>query len=143
MAFTNSLKIQWNGSIKGKGSIQSLFLDNSIAIPTIFGGTGEGNSPIDLLVSSAASCYLLTTVGMLNAQKIADIELNLNTKTDPESKTLIIHHFLEIRIPADFNDNQINIIENIIHKADKGCHIGNMLRKSDVEIYVKGLVIRK
>lgn len=65
MAFTNSLKIQWNGSIKGKGSIQSLFLDNSIAIPTIFGGTGEGNSPIDLLVSSAASCYLLTTVGML------------------------------------------------------------------------------
>lgn len=80
---------------------------------------------------------------MLNAQKIDDIELNLNTKTDPESKTLIIHHFLEIRIPADFNDNQINIIENIIHKADKGCHIGNMLRKSDVEIYVKGLVIRK
>src|SRR5690606_20563091 len=106
----------------------------------MFGGTGEGNSPIDLLVSSAASCYLLTLVGMLNAQKLDDIELSLNTETEPESKKLTIKHFLEVRVPNDFNDNQINIIEDIINKADRGCHIGNMLRKAEVEIHVKGFV---
>ncbi|MEN8352833.1 OsmC family protein [Acinetobacter towneri] len=143
MVLTSPLKLKWNGSIQGKGSIQSLFLSNSIAIPTMFGGTGEGNSPIDLLVSSAASCYLLTLVGMLNAQKLDDIELILNTETDPESKKLTINHFLEVIIPNEFNDNQINIIKDIINKADRGCHIGNMLRKAEVEIYVKGLVKHK
>lgn len=140
MVLTSPLKLQWTGSVKGKGSIESLFLSNPIAIPTMFGGTGEGNSPIDLLVSSAASCYLLTLVGMLNAQKLDDIELSLNTETEPESKKLTIKHFLEVRVPNDFNDNQINIIEDIINKADRGCHIGNMLRKAEVEIHVKGFV---
>jgi len=140
MVLTSPLKLQWNGSVKGKGSIESLFLSNPIAIPTMFGGTGEGNSPIDLLVSSAASCYLLTLVGMLNAQKLDDIELSLNTETEPESKKLTIKHFLEVRVPNDFNDNKINIIEDIINKADRGCHIGNMLRKAEVEIHVKGFV---
>jgi len=140
MVLTSPLKLQWTGSVKGKGSIESLFLSNTIAIPTMFGGTGEGNSPIDLLVSSAASCYLLTLVGMLNAQKIDDIELSLNTETEPESKKLTIKHFLEVRVPNDFNDNQINIIEDIINKADRGCHIGNMLRKAEVEIHIKGFV---
>lgn len=140
MVLTSPLKLQWIGSVKGKGSIESLFLSNPIAIPTMFGGTGEGNSPIDLLVSSAASCYLLTLVGMLNAQKLDDIELSLNTETEPESKKLTIKHFLEVRVPNDFNDNQINIIEDIINKADRGCHIGNMLRKAEVEIHVKGFV---
>lgn len=143
MVITNPLKIQWSGSVKGKGSIQSSYLNNSIAIPTLYGGTGEGNSPIDLLVSSAAACFLLTAVGMLNAQKIDNIELSLNTNTDSESKTLIINHILEIIVPAHFDENQINIIENIISKADKGCHIGNMLRKTGVEIYVKDILIHK
>ncbi|MDH1707365.1 OsmC family protein, partial [Acinetobacter johnsonii] len=95
--------------MQGRGTIQSLVLDNTLAVPTKFGGTGLGAGPMDLLVASAASCYLMTMVGMLEAQKVDVTELILHTDTNPESKNLVIQHFLELKVSSDLKDNQIKM----------------------------------
>lgn len=141
MATEIVLNTSWNGSIQGNRLTQSTVLNNAIAIPTLFGGTGMGAAPMDFLVASAACCYLMTMVGMLETQKIEISELTLHTETDAKSKNLIIHHFIEIKVPTEINEDKITIIEDTINKADRACHIGNMLKKADVEIHVQGTVI--
>ena len=136
------LKTEWIGSIQGSGITHSPVLNTVIAVPSEFGGTGMGSGPMDFLVASAATCYLMTVVGMLEAKKIKIIDLILHTETASKTKVLVINHFLELKISSNLTEEQSKIAENIIVKADRACHVGNMLRKADVQINIQSKLIQ-
>lgn len=64
-----NLKTVWDGNTKGNGRIKANFLETNIAIPESLGGSGEGAEPKELLITSAAACYTMTLVTMLETRK--------------------------------------------------------------------------
>lgn len=142
MAESNTnLKTVWYGNTKGNGRIESNNFDTNIAIPESSGGTGEGAEPKGLLVSSAAACYSMTLVAMLEAKKLNVTELTMNTEaTNSKEEGFKITHYPNVILSADATDNQIESANRTIQAADKACVVGNMLKKADAQIMIEGKV---
>ncbi|WP_338789550.1 OsmC family protein [Metabacillus sp. FJAT-53654] len=114
-----------------------------MAIPESSGGTGEGAEPKGLLVSSAAACYSMTLVAMLEARKLNVTGLTMNTEatnSKEEGFKIIIIHYPHIILSADATEDQIQSANRAIVAADKAYAIGNMLKKADVQIDIEGKV---
>lgn len=75
-----TLNTTWYGNAKGNGDIKGDNFQTPIAIPILKGGSGEGVEPKQLLMSSAAACYLMTLVYMLDQNRIPVSELSMVTE---------------------------------------------------------------
>ncbi|MCS0788520.1 OsmC family protein [Cytobacillus firmus] len=136
-----NLKIIWSGHTKGKGTLKGDNLEANFAIPKSFNGSGEGTDPKELLVSSAATCYITTLVAMLEIRKLPIVELTMDSKaTNSKEEPLKIFHYPHINLSADATEDQIQSANRAMVAADKGCAVGNMLKKADVQIDVEGKV---
>lgn len=136
-----NLKTVWNGSTKGNGKIQTNNFETDIAIPELLGGSGEGAEPKGLLVSSAAACYSMTLVAMLETRKLNVTGLTMNSEaTNSKEEGLTITHYPNIVLSDDATEEQIESANRAIAAADKGCAVGNMLKKADVQINIEGKV---
>jgi peroxiredoxin-like protein len=136
-----NLKIFWSGDTKGKGTLKAENLETNFAIPEHFNGSGEGTDPKELLVSSAATCYLTTLVAMLEIRKLPIVGLAMDSNaTSSKEEALKITHHPHLNLSADATEDQIQSANRAIVAADKGCAVGNMLKKADVQIDVEGKV---
>lgn len=135
------LKTIWNGNTKGNGSIQANNLEVNIAIPESSGGSGEGTGPKELLVSAAAACYTTTLAAILESRKLPVVELTMDSDvTVSKEEGFKIIHYPHIRVSAGATEEQIKTANKAFILADKGCSIGNMLKKADAQIDIEGKV---
>ncbi|HZH63113.1 MAG TPA: OsmC family protein [Metabacillus sp.] len=136
-----NLKTVWNGNTKGNGRIQGNGFETKIAIPEPLGGTGEGAEPKGLLVSSAAACYSMTLVAMLEARKLNVTGLTMNSEaTNSKEEGFKITHYPVVLLSAESTEEQIESANRTFMAADKACAVGNMLKKADAQIDIVGKV---
>lgn len=138
-----NLNITWNSGTTGNGTLQADYLETKVAIPTSLGGSGNGSDPKELLVSSAATCYIATLTFMLESRKLPVVELTINTAATVSDKGFNIAHAPQIILAADATEDQVQSAERAIEGADKGCEVGNLLKKAGVVIEVQGNVSLK
>ena len=137
-----SVTMVWNGDKSGSGNVEAGYLKTQIAVPTVFGGTGEGSEPKELLVTSAAACYLMTLVGMLEARKVTVDGLSMNSEGSiSKEEGLKITHFPKIVLPAGTSEEEIQLANRTIESADRNCDVGNLLKKAGAYIEIKGEVL--
>lgn len=135
------VKTTWTGAMKGQGRIEGDRLDAPVAIPNELGGTGEGADPKTLLVSSAATCYLMTLVAILQNRKLPVSDLTLVSEgTDPKQADFTIGHQIRVSLTPETTQEQIDQALSALHQADKACVIGNVLKRANVKINVEGSV---
>jgi len=138
---TTKLKTTWNGNMKGNGTIKSDRLDTPIAIPNSLGGTGDGTDPKSLLIASAAACYSMTLVAILQNRKLPVSELTMESEVADFKETgFSIDHRLQVNLAPDATDEQIDAVKSAFQAADKACTIGNLLKKAGAQIQIDGSV---
>lgn len=130
-----NLQITWNGDTAGKGVIKGDGLDAEIAIPEVSGGSGKGADPKELLVSSAAACYTMTLVAMVQARKLPVTDFSMTSETvDSGNEELKIIHHPHINLSSDASEKDEEAAKRIFMTADKGCAVGNLLKKAGTQI---------
>ena len=135
------LKMNWTGNMKGHGAIEAERLNAPVAIPQGLGGSGEGTNPKALLLSSAASCYLLTLVAILQNKKLSAAELTLSSEvSDIKENDFSISHQVHVTLSDDATEEQVQAAKSAFEMADKACAIGNILKKAGAQISVDGTV---
>src|SRR5688572_18697058 len=93
---TFSLEGRWSGGLKSVGHIKGDVIDADISSPSAFGGPGKGTNPEELLLASAASCYLITLAAICERRElpVASIALTSEVRASmpPSVKVLGIVH---------------------------------------------------
>jgi osmotically inducible protein OsmC len=133
----------WDGGVTGNGTLKAEYLDTKIAIPTSLGGSGNGANPKEVLVASATTCYTAILTSVLENKKLPVAELTVNSAAEISENEFTIIHFPEIVLSADASDEQVQTAERATEEAEKECEVGNILKKADVEIKVRGKVFMK
>lgn len=140
MANTNiSVDAVWDGGITGNGSLKANHLDTTIAIPTLFRGSGNGADPKDILVASITSCYIATLAFMLESRQLPVEKLTISSRTCISDDEFKIIHYPHVVLTADTTE-QIRSVHRAIETADEGCSIGKLLKRAGVKIDVQGNV---
>lgn len=136
-----TLKMEWNGNKSGSGKVEAGYLKTEIAVPQSFGGTGEGTEPKELLVTSAATCFMLTLVSMLEARNLTveSLEMHSEASVSKEEGFKITHH-PAIVLPTGGTEEEIQSVDRTFAAADRNCEVGNMLKKAGVQIHINGEV---
>lgn len=124
-----NVNIVWQGGATGNGMLKADYLHTKVAIPTSLGGSGHGADPKELLVSSAATCFIATLTYMLESRKLPVVEHTINSKVMISKDGFNIIHFPQIILSADATEAQIQSAQRAIDGADKGCEVGNLLKK--------------
>ncbi|MFC5530456.1 OsmC family protein [Cohnella yongneupensis] len=133
----------WDGGVKGNGTLKTDFIDTKIAIPAPLGGSGNGAHPKEVLVSSVTTCYTATLVFMLESRKLPVAELTVHSEANISDNEFKITHHPHIVLSSNATPEQIESAQRATEAADKGCEVGNMLKKADVKIEVQGKVSSK
>ncbi|AOR65727.1 hypothetical protein KU73_00295 [Pectobacterium wasabiae] len=134
-----TLTLDWTGLTQGSGIIESEEMKLPVAIPQHFGGTGKGANPKDLLLASAASCYLMTLAAMLQGHNIPASGITLRSElTGTQKANMKIVHNVEIALNEETTQAQLKNAQALVEDADKSCMIGNLLKDAGVHIAVSG-----
>ncbi len=135
-----NLDLSWKEGFKGQGVIASENLNTTIAIPTIYGGSGNGSNPKELYVASVAACFISTLTAILEKSDVPVSELTVKTEAKSDDKEFTVLHNTKLVLAQGTTDADIEKATKIIARADKGCTIGNMAREAGVVIDVKAVV---
>lgn len=132
------LQTSWDGGRNDSSSIQCENLITTISIPSGMGGPGIGTNPDELLLSAAASCYIISLAAMLERSNVkARLVLQSDGIVQVEKNVFsykqIIHN-IEIFLEED-NDSHKRIAGRLALKAEETCMISKALR-GNVEIKV-------
>lgn len=141
MTKTTIVDMTWEGGAKGKGSLKSTFLDTSVAIPKALGGSGEGANPKELLVSSAASCYMLTLAFLVESKKLPVASLEMRSDAVAGDEGMKITHDISVTLTAEATDAEVETMKRVLQEAEKGCEVGNLLKNAGVIINLESEVI--
>lgn len=133
----------WNGGTMGNGTLKGDHIDTKIAISKSSGGSGDGAEPKELLVSSALTCYIETLAYMLDSRKVPVDAVSINSEATVFDKGFNIMHYPQIILTADATEEDVLAAQKIIEGADRGCKVGNLLRKAGIKIVVQGNVSTK
>ncbi|MGM0855364.1 MAG: OsmC family protein [Bacillota bacterium] len=132
--------VVWHNGVKGNGVLKTGFLDAKVAIPTVLGGSGNGAFPKEVLVASVTTCYTSVLVSMIESRGLPVLEISVDSEAsifDDEFK--IIHH-PHIVLSENATDKQVQSAERLFVAADRGCVVGNLLKKAGVKIEVQGKI---
>lgn len=139
--FKTILNTVWYRDAKGDGRMKANKLKTKIAIPEPLGGSGEGANPKELLVSSAAACYIMTLVYTLQTKKLPVVGLIMNSEgNNSKEDRFTIVHYPQIILSTDATEEQAQSAYEAVEAADQRCEVGNLLKKTDVQIQVEGKV---
>ena len=130
----------WSGGITGNGTLKAEYLDTKIAIPTSLGGSGNGANPKEVLVASVTTCYTAILTSILESRKLPVAKLIVSSEADLSHNEFTIIHYPEVVLSADASEEQVQSAQRATEEAEKGCEVGNILKKADVEIKVLGKV---
>jgi peroxiredoxin-like protein len=134
------VKAVWNGGIMGTGSLKGENVDTQIAISKSSGGNGNGAEPQELLVCSATTCYIETLTYMLESRKLPVVELMINSEATVSEDGFHIIHYPKIILDTNATEELIQSTYRVIEGADRGCKVGNLLRKAGIIINIEGKV---
>lgn len=127
--------------MKGRGEIEAERFAAPIAIPDSLGGSGEGTDPKTLLLSSVASCYLLTLVAILQNRKLPVAGLTLVSQvSEIKEAGFTIGHQVRAALSAEATDDQVQAANSAFEAADRACAIGNILKKAGAQVSIDGSV---
>jgi peroxiredoxin-like protein len=103
--------------------------DMQVAPPLLFDGPGDQWSPEDLLMSSVASCLILSFRAIARISKLDWLSIQCECTGElnrVERKTCFTHIHLRVmlELPADGN---VEKAEKLLHKAEETCLITNSL----------------
>jgi lipoyl-dependent peroxiredoxin len=138
-----SVKAVWNDGIAGNGMLKAEYLETNVAVPESKGGSGNGANPSELLISSATTCYIATLTFMLETRKLPVVELTVNSEATISDNGFNITHYPQIILSVDATEAQVQSAQRAIEGADRGCEVGNLLKKAGVAIEAKGKVSLK
>lgn len=130
----------WDGGVTGNGTLKAEYLDTKIAIPASLGGSGNGANPKEVLVASVTTCYAATLTFVLESRKLPVAELTVNSEASISDNEFKINHYPHIVLSAGATEEQIQSAQRATEAAEKGCDVGNILKKADVRIEVQGKV---
>ncbi|EKT4502756.1 MULTISPECIES: OsmC family protein [Pseudomonas] len=128
------LALSWSNGFKGSGLITGQNFAVPIGIPTVYGGSGEGANPKELLASSAAACFIATLTAILETNKVPVRNLAVSTHVVEADSAFSIAHTVQLVLANKPAADEVAAIEALVARADKVCTVGNILRKSGVEI---------
>ncbi|PTM57816.1 SACOL1771 family peroxiredoxin [Desmospora activa] len=134
------LTAQWEGGRNGTGTIDAGNLKSVISIPKEMRGPGVGTNPDEMLIGSAATCYLITLAAMLERQNIPVQELSLKTegvvREERGLKFERITHRPQVILASSATADQRKQTEAATERAERHCMISNALR-GNVELAVE------
>jgi peroxiredoxin-like protein len=121
-----SLSVRWHGSFDGSGIIRAPGFTSQVTLPKDFQGLGEGANPEDLLLSAAASCYLITLGIVLGKAGVAYKDLNVSAEMT--TQVAPVPEIQEIRLFASLaTDLPPAQLQTLSERAEKFCVIGRAL----------------
>jgi peroxiredoxin-like protein len=127
-----NIKGKWNGDRNGSGSMITNGVEVPVSAPGELAGPGIGSNPEELLVSSAATCYIITLAAILSKREInySHLEINSEGVVQKEGNTLtfkeIIHRPVIFLKHGDEEKRQE--VEQLAQRAEKACFIGSTLK---------------
>lgn len=137
-----TLKTIWNGNIKGNGKIKTDNLETNIALPEKSGGTGKGANPKEILTSSAAACYVMTLVSVIETSALAIEQLQMETViNDLKDNEFEIVHCPQLTLSDNATENDFQTANKLFDIAENTCFISNLLQTANVKVYVKSTVV--
>ncbi|WP_170975300.1 OsmC family protein [Martelella alba] len=135
-----NLDLSWKNGFKGQGVIASEHLNTTIAIPGVYGGSGNGSNPKELYVAAIAACFVSTLSAILSKSDVPVSELTIATEAKSDEKEFTVLHNTKLVLSPGTTDADIEKASKIITRADKSCTIGNMAREAGVVITVNATV---
>ncbi|GEM_PF-1544399 len=133
---------QWDGGPEGKGKVTILRSGQSLTfgLAETFGGGGVGEAtPEEMLGMALSSCYVLTLAALakLARLEIASIEVSTQSQVERDRvnrgyRITSILRRVSLRIKRQ---DQAELAEELLHKADQFCVISRAVRdKSKLEL---------
>src|SRR5690625_5016755 len=116
------------------------YLVTEISVPISLNLTGNGTDPKELLISSAATCYITTLAAILENRKLSVEELTMNTITERIDERLKITHHPHVILSTDATEKEIQSAERALEGADRVCEVGNLLKNAGVAVDFTGKV---
>lgn len=123
----------WPGGRNSVGTIQCGHLATQVSIDTGMGGPGVGTNPDEMLLSAAATCYLMTLAAMLERAHLEvagmAFESDITVTVDAGAyRCKKIIHRPAITLPRGAGAQQMEQLERLVRAADRYCMVSNALR---------------
>lgn len=127
------LNAKWPGGRNDIGRIEAGAIKTEVSIPKAMGGPGVGTNPDDLLLGSAATCYIITLVAMLERSRVDKETLTMESEaivdvTDGIFTYKKIIHRPIVHLSNAATDSQIRLTEKLVKKADSSCMISRAIK---------------
>ena len=140
------LKGTWSGGRLGEGRIDAGGLGSAVSVPAELGGPGAGTNPEDLLLGSAATCYMITLAAVLSNRQLPVVEYSLNSELivndEGGLRVQAITHRPTIVLAADATPEQLDTAEKATHRAEQACMISKAL-KGNMELHVEPTISKQ
>ncbi|MBT2730475.1 OsmC family protein [Bacillus sp. ISL-75] len=102
-----------------------------------------GANPKEVLVASVTTCYAATLTFVLESRKLPVAEVTVKSEANISDNEFKITHYPHIVLSENATEEQIQSAQRAAETADKGCDVGNLLKKADVKIEIQGKVSLK
>jgi len=139
--------VNWTGGREGGGTTTHVRSNttNTLSVPPEFQGPGNGTNPEEMLTSAIASCYSITLGIVLANRKLAfdSIKTEAVGEVDQAGAAFTYARVTLkpiITLPTGSTVEQVNIAEEMAHKADAYCIITNAVR-GKTEIIVEPTIV--
>ncbi|WP_206880181.1 OsmC family protein [Alicyclobacillus mali (ex Roth et al. 2021)] len=135
---------RWTGGRAGSGEIRAGGLQATVTRPAQMGGPGIGTNPDEMLLSAAATCYMMTLAFLLEARKIPVMDLTVfSTGVFSEEGGLhceSIAHRPKILLDGEGN-GVVDLAMQLAREAESRCMVsralaGNVSISVEPEVFV-------
>lgn len=142
------VSVEWQGGREGSGKVtaNTSGISSPLAVPTEYGGNGEGTNPEELLTTAIASCYSIT-FGIIAANRklpVSSLETEASGQVEQNGAQLTYTSITikpTITLESSASEDQEKLAEDMAHKADLYCIITNAVRDK-VKIQVEPTIVR-
>jgi peroxiredoxin-like protein len=140
-----TVRASWHGSSQtGAGQLNSKALSSTFSIPGNLGGPGQGTNPEELVVSAAASCYLITLAVALDKRGVPFDKLEVTTDGmvlfDKGLQLTRLTHHPRITLIATATVAHREAALATAEQAEQGCMLSRAVR-GNVPVNVHPLVV--
>lgn len=142
------VEVTWTGGREGSGAVKAAHsgISNNIAVGKEFQGTGNGTNPEELLTSAIASCYTMTFGIIAQNRKIPVVSVQTEATGQVEQNGAQFTYTAvtvrpTITLESGASEDQVELAEDMAHKADLYCIITNAVRDK-VKISVEPNIVR-
>lgn len=133
-----TVKGYWEGDRLGQGEIQANGFKTTVSVPKQLEGPGVGSNPEELLISSAANCYLITLASILSNRGITYSKIDLSSEGVVSKKEKKLTFEQIIHKPVIYGSTGLSNedLNKYVNMAEKACFISRTLN-DNVKITVE------